>query len=82
MVYLKQLMKKKVKDMDFFDLIEEITQTNVARIVDPSQLDYDERHLFIDTIYVDYLYHKDRKNIFLQKQFARLLSSLIKKYGH
>ena len=75
-------MKKKGKEMNFFDLIEEIVQTDVARIVDPSTLDHDERHLFIDTIYVDYLYHKDKKNYFLTKQFAKLLSSLIKKYGH
>ena len=60
-------MKKKGKDMNFFDLIEEIVQTDVARIVDPSTLDHDERHLFIDTIYVDYLYHKDKKNYFLTK---------------
>jgi|TARA_R100000084_G_C4651297_1_gene149839 hypothetical protein len=69
------------KKMTFEDFISKISDGDTQQLIDPSTMSPDELHLFFESIYADYLYFKDKKSKFA-KQYGKLLSEMIKQYGH
>ena len=50
-------------------------------IIDPKHMTPDERHNFIDGIFEDYTYYMKKSSVHAL-QYGKLLSALIKTYGH
>ena len=50
-------------------------------IVDPSTMSYEMRFEFINGILEDYTYYKNKGSVH-KDPYAKLLASLIKRYGH
>ena len=67
--------------MTFEDLINQITEGDTHKIIDPRTMSPEELHLFFESIHSDYIYYKEKKSKFA-KQYGKLLSEMIKQYGH
>tara|TARA_R100001509_G_scaffold155079_1_gene117226 strand:- start:4728 stop:4976 length:249 start_codon:yes stop_codon:yes gene_type:complete len=78
--YDDSMNDKKTFWEDFFD------DDEIIEIIDPAKMQATDRTEFIDGIMKDYMMFKDQKELPMMVTFAskygKLLSRLIKKFGH
>ena len=67
--------------MSFYDFISELIDRAINLDIDPRLMDPDDRYLFIDLVYAEYLLNKDKGNAY-SVRYKELLVHLIKTYGH
>ena len=67
--------------MSFYDFISELIDRAINLDIDPRLMDPDDRYLFIDLVYAEYLLNKDKGNAY-SVRYKELLIHLIKTYGH
>ena len=67
--------------MSFYDLICDLMEEAMNQDIDPRLMDPDDRHLFTDLVYAEYLLNKDKGNAY-RVRYKELLIHLIKTYGH
>ena len=67
--------------MSFYDFISELIDRPINLDIDPRLMDPDDRYLFIDLVYAEYLLNKDKGNPH-SVRYKELLIHLIKTYGH
>ncbi len=67
--------------MSFYDLISGLIDQAISMDIDPRLMDPDDRHLFTDLVYAEYLISKD-KGYKHSVRYKELLIHLIKTYGH
>ena len=50
--------------MSFYDLICDLMEEAMNQDIDPRLMDPDDRHLFTDLVYAEYLLNKDKGNAY------------------
>lgn len=75
-----KVTRSKIK-MSFYDFISELIDRAINLDIDPRLMDPDDRYLFIDLVYAEYLLNKDKGNPH-SVRYKELLIHLIKTYGH
>ena len=53
-------MTNRKKYMSFYDLMYEMVQGELDRIIDPRNMDPEDRVLFIESVYEDYIENKKK----------------------
>ena len=67
--------------MSFYDLMYEMVQGELDRIIDPRNMDPEDRVLFIESVYEDYIEYKNKGSPYSER-YKELLVFLVKTYGH
>lgn len=76
-------MTRRKKKMSMYDILEDLMkdiQTDDWTI-DPRQMEPEDRHAFIESVYGDYLYFKDKGSKYSER-YKELLIHLVRTYGH
>lgn len=74
-------MTNRKKYMSFYDLMYEMVQGELDRIIDPRNMDPEDRVLFIESVYEDYIEYKKKGSPYSER-YKELLVYLVKTYGH
>ena len=74
-------MTNRKKYMSFYDLMYEMVQGELDRIIDPRNMDPGDRVLFIESVYEDYIEYKKKGSPYSER-YKELLVYLVKTYGH
>ena len=74
-------MTNRKKYMSFYDLMYEMVQGELDRIIDPRNMDPEDRVLFIESVYEDYIEYKKMGSPYSER-YQELLVYLVKTYGH
>ena len=74
-------MARSKKKISMYDIIEELVKDAEDWFIDPRNMEPKDRQDFIESVFEDYLYFKDRGSVF-SGRYEKLLVHLVKTYGH
>ena len=74
-------MARSKKYMSFYDLMYEMVRKELDTIIDPRNMDPEERVWFMESVHEDYIEFKKKGSPYSER-YKELLVYLVKTYGH
>tara|TARA_R100000322_G_scaffold77719_1_gene48770 strand:+ start:439 stop:663 length:225 start_codon:yes stop_codon:yes gene_type:complete len=74
-------MTRRKKKMSMYDILEDLVKDVDDWTIDPRNMEPEDRHAFMESVFGDYLYFKDKGSKFSER-YRELLVYLVKTYGH
>ena len=67
--------------MSMYDILEDLVKDVDDWAIDPRNMEPEDRHAFMESVFGDYLYFKDKGSRYSER-YKELLVYLVRTYGH